>query len=146
MLLLLSFASYSPYHSETQNCSSTRMLNQLAKVCQRQYKCHRTEQCRSVDTNVAELVIPRLMEFWAFYNSKSAALRSVLSIRDLLAWARFVNTTAPSIGALAAYAHGAYLVLLDGIGLGIGMQMEVRLSPSCRQYKVCPEGLSTLLP
>ena len=93
----------------------------------RQYKCHRIEQCHFVDTNVAELVIPRLMEFWAFYNSKSAALRSVLSIRDLLAWARFVNTTAPSIGPLAAYTHGAYLVLLDGIGLGIGMQMEVRI-------------------
>lgn len=65
------------------------------------------------------------MEFWGFYNSKSAALRSVLSIRDLLAWAKFVSATAPSIGPLAAYAHGAYLVLLDGIGLGIGMQMEV---------------------
>ncbi len=83
------------------------------------------EQPSFADPHVAELVIPLLMQFWDFYNSKSAALRSVLSIRDLLAWARFVDMTAPSFGPLPAYAHGAYLVLLDGIGLGIGMQMEV---------------------
>ena len=46
-------------------------------------------------------------------------------MRDLLAWAGFINATAPMLGALAAYAHGAYLVLLDGIGLGIGMPLEV---------------------
>lgn len=49
-----------------------------------------------------------------------------LSPRDLLAWAHFINRTAPSLGPLAAYVHGAYLTLLDGIGLGLGMaQVEV---------------------
>ena len=46
-------------------------------------------------------------------------------MRDLLAWAGFINATAPQLGVLAAYAHGAHLVLLDGIGLGVGLSAEV---------------------
>ena len=47
-------------------------------------------------------------------------------MRDLLAWAGFINATTPQLGPLAAYAHGAHLVLLDGIGLGVGLSAEVR--------------------
>lgn len=47
------------------------------------------------------------------------------AVRDLLAWAGFINATAPQLGILAAYAHGAHLVLLDGIGLGVGLSAEV---------------------
>jgi hypothetical protein len=47
------------------------------------------------------------------------------AVRDLLAWAGFINATAPQLGVLAAYAHGAHLVLLDGIGLGVGLSAEV---------------------
>ncbi len=39
---------------------------------------------------------------------------------------RFINAAAPHIGTEAAYAHGAHLVLLDGIGLGVGMPLQVR--------------------
>ncbi len=46
-------------------------------------------------------------------------------MRDLLAWAGFINATTPQLGPLAAYAHGAHLVLLDGIGLGVGLSAEV---------------------
>lgn len=46
-------------------------------------------------------------------------------MRDLLAWAHFITTTCPQVGALPAYAHGAHLVLLDGIGLGVGLSAEV---------------------
>lgn len=48
------------------------------------------------------------------------------AVRDLLAWAHFITATAPRVGALPAYAHGAHLVLLDGIGLGVGLAAEVR--------------------
>jgi len=41
---------------------------------------------------------------------------------------RFINAAAPHIGTEAAYAHGAHLVLLDGIGLGVGMPLQVRPS------------------
>ncbi len=69
----------------------------------------------------------RLLDFWRFFRgSAGSAAGGALSVRDLLAWAGFVNATAPRIGALAAYAHGAHLVLLDGIGLGISLPAEVR--------------------
>lgn len=68
------------------------------------------------------------MQFWQFFLSNAGTAKSVLSIRDLLAWAGFINKTAPAIGPMLAYAHGAYLTLLDGIGLGIGMPAEVESS------------------
>ena len=86
----------------------------------------------TADAGTADQVVPRMMAFWQFFYATSAAVRSVLSIRDLLAWARFVNLATKSMGALPAYAHGAYLVLLDGIGLGLGMQMEVY----CLSYRL----------
>lgn len=48
------------------------------------------------------------------------------AVRDLLAWVGFINAAAPQLGVLPAYAHGAHLVLLDGIGLGVGLAAEVR--------------------
>ncbi len=68
----------------------------------------------------------RLLDFWRFFRGVTGgAAGGALSVRDLLAWAGFVNATAPRIGALAAYAHGAHLVVLDGIGLGFGLPLVV---------------------
>ncbi len=67
----------------------------------------------------------RLLEFWQFFRGHPTGARQALSVRDLLAWADFISRAAPKIGSLPAYAHGAHLVLLDGIGLGIGMQAQV---------------------
>ena len=72
---------------------------------------------------------PRLLAFWRFFSARVGA-RAALSVRDLLAWARFVEAAAPGVGMLPAYAHGAHLVLLDGIGLGLGMPAQVRRSMS----------------
>lgn len=70
---------------------------------------------------------PRLLSFWQFYHSAAPPLaKAALSVRDLLAWAGFINAVGPRIGLWAAYAHGAYLILLDGIGLGLGMAPQVR--------------------
>jgi midasin len=54
-----------------------------------------------------------------------------LQVRDVLAWARFIADTARGAGeeeggrgrleVHSAYVHGAYLTLLDGIGLGLGL-------------------------
>lgn len=74
-----------------------------------------------------ELIAQRLLDFWRFFGERIAhAARQVLSVRDLLGWVSFVEATAPDIGPLLAYAHGAHLVLLDGIGLGVGLPEEVR--------------------
>lgn len=77
---------------------------------------------------MAALVVGRLLDFWQFFHEQAGPGKAVLSIRDLLAWAGFINAAAPTIGALPAYAHGAHLVLLDGVGLGIGMPIEVQNS------------------
>jgi hypothetical protein len=84
--------------------------------------------------------VTRLLAFWRTYSAgppphSAAAARAAgpaagsaaapagtapaghlpaLSVRDLLAWVGFVNTTAPRLGALPAYVHGAYLTVLDG--------------------------------
>ena len=49
---------------------------------------------------------------------------------------RFINAAAPHIGIEAAYAHGAHLVLLDGIGLGVGMPLQVCLLPRLQNLLV----------
>ncbi len=90
-------------------------------------------------------VAPRLLAFWRHFQESGGAARTALSVRDLLAWARFVAAAAPDVGLLPAYAHGAYLVLLDGIGLGLGMPVEVRQRERNRARKyhqqnidICP--------
>lgn len=90
------------------------------------------EECVSVDctlihTDAAtrEAIAPRLLAFWRFFQAQGGAAHTALSVRDLLAWVAFVTASAPDIGLLAAYANGAHLVLLDGIGLGLGMAAQV---------------------
>lgn len=70
------------------------------------------------DEGVREAVAPRLLAFWCFFQERAGAARGALTVRDLLAWAGFVGAAAPRVGALPAYAHGAHLALLDGVGLG----------------------------
>lgn len=88
--------------------------------------CDSQACCRSsAGEDMQREVAPRLLAFWAHFQAAGGAARTALSVRDLLAWARFISAAAPDVGLLPAYAHGAYLVLLDGIGLGLGMPLEV---------------------
>jgi len=64
-----------------------------------------------------------------------------LQTRDILAWAQFINEVENRKGAnamlgFAAFAHGAYLTLLDGLGLGLGMPEETAkaLNRKCVEY------------
>jgi midasin len=41
-------------------------------------------------------------------------------VRDAIAWAQFCAAAA-ELPVWHAYAHGAYLTLLDGLGLGLGL-------------------------
>lgn len=43
----------------------------------------------------------------------------MLTVRDLLSWVAFINMTESSLGPECAFLHGAFLVLLDGLSLGI---------------------------
>ncbi|EFJ44763.1 hypothetical protein VOLCADRAFT_121252, partial [Volvox carteri f. nagariensis] len=79
-------------------------------------------ESRLADSFNRAAVAERLLRFWQEYlRLQPSGARQPLSVRDLLAWVGFVNATAPQLGALPAYAHGAHLTLLDGIGLGVGL-------------------------
>lgn len=90
-----------------------------------------------------------LAEFWEFYheNAGSSAARAALAVRDIIGWANFIRemTDASRRAPLTpadAYAHGAYLTLLDGLGLGLGMPEE-----AARQVKTkCLSFLHKQLP
>ena len=65
-------------------------------------------------------------------------------MRDAIAWASFCRTVvhAGHLSAWAAYVHGAYLTLLDGLGLGLGIP-----EATARQLRAaCELFLHTQLP
>lgn len=43
----------------------------------------------------------------------------MLTVRDLLSWIDFINVTENSLRPEVALLHGAFLVLLDGLSLGM---------------------------
>lgn len=90
-----------------------------------------------------------LARFWEFYREIAGrgAARAALLTRDLVAWAQFVRAAAAGTGSAAsgcnrrlapaeAFAHGAYLTLLDGLGLGLGLPEEMAkgLAEQCKQF------------
>ena len=90
-----------------------------------------------------------LAKFWEFYRGVSGrgAARAALGVRDLVAWAQFVRAAAAGAGSASsgcvkrldpneAYAHGAYLTLLDGLGLGLGLPEETAkgLAAACKKF------------
>lgn len=89
-------------------------------------------EARLTKPELRQLVTPLLLEFWRFYKRDIAPLaRQVLSVRDLLTWIEFLNSTAALTGPYIAYAHGAHVAFLDGIGLGVGLSEEVSLLFPC---------------
>lgn len=82
-------------------------------------------------TSAAELLLAplslALLPCRAFFHGPGgavgAAARGSLTVRDAIAWADFCASVVAS-GVLSpwqAYAHGAYLTLFDGLGLGLGI-------------------------
>ena len=57
-----------------------------------------------------------------------------MSVRELLAWSRFVSLSSPStaVDAWGAMVHGAHMTFLDGLGLGSTMPREAVLQSKRR--------------
>lgn len=59
-------------------------------------------------------------------------------MRDAIAWATFCHgaTSSGNMSPWEAYAHGAYLTLLDGLGLGLGIPeaTATQLRASCEAF------------
>jgi midasin len=98
---------------------------------------------QNMDTIYAHDHAKELALFWEFYQSIAGAgqAKACLQTRDILAWAQFINEVENRKGpnallGFAAFAHGAYLTLLDGIGLGLGMPEETAkaLNRKCVEY------------
>lgn len=70
---------------------------------------------------LAPLVEP-VLNFWEWFQQQHVG--RCLTVRDLLSWIAFINTVEKTIGMYQAFIHGAYLVLLDGINLVMGLSNE----------------------
>ncbi len=78
-----------------------------------------TDVCRQAG------IATRLVEFFEVFKTQPSAHSVPLCVRDLLSWSDFVCRLAPTCGPLGAYVHGAFLCLLDGVGLGTGASTQV---------------------
>ncbi|KAF3328833.1 midasin [Carex littledalei] len=72
-----------------------------------------------------------VVNFWKWFNELQVG--RTLTIRDLLSWITFVNVAEAKLGPEPALIHGAFLVLLDGLTLGTGIQGDDanKLRESC---------------
>ncbi|XP_038899709.1 midasin isoform X2 [Benincasa hispida] len=64
-------------------------------------------------------LVDLMLNFWEWFNH----LRSgrMITVRDLLSWVSFIDSTSRNLGPEYAFLHGAFLILLDGLSLGTGM-------------------------
>src|SRR5690606_11657447 len=60
----------------------------------------------------------RILDFVAWFTHELGKSRVVVSLRDILAWVRFMNAlmTKGQLSPEEAFVHGGSLVLLDGLG------------------------------
>uniref|UniRef100_A0A0E0EYL5 Midasin n=1 Tax=Oryza meridionalis TaxID=40149 RepID=A0A0E0EYL5_9ORYZ len=60
-----------------------------------------------------------IVNFWMWFNQLHTG--RMLTIRDLLSWISFINVTERNLGPQQALIHGLFLVLLDGLTLGMNV-------------------------
>jgi len=59
----------------------------------------------------------RMLEFIDWYSNTLGQTRLVVSLRDILSWVNFMNSSvSQGLDASTAFVHGGCLVLLDGLG------------------------------
>ncbi|KAH6793247.1 hypothetical protein C2S52_003724 [Perilla frutescens var. hirtella] len=62
-------------------------------------------------------IVDAMLSFWEWFNLLQTG--RILTVRDLLSWVSFINLSAKTLPAESAFVHGAFLILLDGLSLGI---------------------------
>ncbi|KAG8091817.1 hypothetical protein GUJ93_ZPchr0012g21118 [Zizania palustris] len=60
-----------------------------------------------------------IVNFWKWFNQLFTG--RMLTIRDLLSWITFINVTEGNLGPQQALIHGLFLILLDGLALGMNV-------------------------
>jgi MoxR-like ATPase len=71
-----------------------------------------------------------MVRFMTWLNTQSSTLTMKgvqISVREVLAWAKFVSAWSPHTmsQAYAGLLHGAHMVLLDGLGIGLSIPREI---------------------
>ena len=69
---------------------------------------------------------PHMLAFIDSYRALLGA-RCVVSLRDIMAWVRFMNGNMAALGTSAALVHGAALVFIDAIGTGVNVAADPEL-------------------
>uniref|UniRef100_A0A0D9XKA7 Midasin n=1 Tax=Leersia perrieri TaxID=77586 RepID=A0A0D9XKA7_9ORYZ len=72
-----------------------------------------------------------IVNFWMWFNQLHTG--RMLTIRDLLSWISFINVTEGHLGPQQALIHGLFLILLDGLTLG----MNVSKSEATELRRTC---------
>ncbi|KAF5200410.1 Midasin [Thalictrum thalictroides] len=76
-----------------------------------------------------------MLKFWDWFGQLHTS--RTLTVRDLLSWVEFMKATEKSFESPNyAFIHGAFLVLLDGLGLGTGISKHDagRLREQCLSF------------
>ena len=60
-----------------------------------------------------------IVNFWKWFNQLH--IGRTLTIRDMLSWISFINVTGQNLGPEQALIHGLFLILLDGLSLGLNV-------------------------
>lgn len=71
-----------------------------------------------------------MIEFWRYFEDRIALpSRQNLTIREMLCWVDFINCMGQNnVDLFSCFSHGSEMVVIDGLGLGSGVDEEVRLS------------------
>ncbi|GMH22037.1 hypothetical protein Nepgr_023880 [Nepenthes gracilis] len=92
-------------------------------------------------------LVDPMLNFWEWFNRLQTG--RMLTVRDLLSWVAFINTTERSLLPDHAFLHGAFLVLLDGLTLGTSISKseaeELRMKCLAFLVKQLQGQTSTLL-
>lgn len=113
--------------SVTDSSDIELVLGQTLQASLQKYHVqHISESCL---VNIKQSMLNYVMWFNNDICSKpmSTFTDFALSLRDVLAWARFVMETScnnKELSIWSAYAHGASLMHLDGLGLGTGLSHD----------------------
>jgi midasin len=60
-----------------------------------------------------------IVSFWSWFNQLH--IGRMLTIRDLLSWISFIDVTEQNLGPQQSLIHGLFLILLDGLSLGVNI-------------------------
>ena len=102
--------------------------------------------------NLSASLSSKMLDFMTWMNSRVSCCINgslIMTIRETLAWAGFIAQLKPrNVEEIyAAYVHGAFLTILDGLGIGQSISRElvhcIRADAFNRLLELCPAEVRT---